>query len=826
MPPGKRFLIAAFLLALGTSTWAAEPKVILGLGSGDAEKYNVEFMQFDRMIPLYAENNIQASLMENAGLCRQDQTEENLYKTFKQYHVIAFSTSFVGVYRLDDQFRKRAAVVGKALARYVQEGGGLFLDPLPVLYPGSDDEKYWNLVFAPFGLEILHEGVFDKTRAFQGKTLGTTTFWFTRNIQTHPVTEGVSGLCLPLHGYGTFPGLVAMKYSPEWEILVWGEKEAKSYRSGADNNINIEIEGTYTSAPPVLAVRTFGKGRVACYPISSLFTGGNYGNPLWAHVVETKGDPDFGRPSHSMKMQMNAYRWLAAPAMTIPEFGTYRPGPYKPVVFPASVDWSKPQLALTPEQIAATRGVRAVVGAHTAYTDGKGTVAQYVQAAKDAGLACIVFADPLEKLTPKTLESLKADCAKASKAGDFYACPGIEFTDGIGNRWAFWGEKVVFPDASFQSGKFTHVQWDGKKVNHYGQYITACGYVGSALLDYQQLRKNGAHPENLWWFYHYLPLVYDHGKLIADNYNDYLFGLRDMRWAAIASFTRITDPAEVAQAANLCYTGYNSLPNAKAALNTRCACWGIAPEQYVSQGPVVVKWTAVNSQRAGDVRYTRGMQRVRLYFAVRSDQGIAEVRVHDADRGIIRRFFGHGEKQLAREFELVHDRQRCPTLEVVDTAGRRAFSIYVWVFCYKSQLFRCGDNLNILGPTAMCWHPDRNEFFTAAKDFRNGSDYCLRGWDTAMAGTGVPTPQAQLYDMITLKETGEYPHQSRQHAVSGRLMDVGVNNSDLQIATMRMTKLSELYDNDKRPTPALATVARDTGDLEYYERIHTIYAPM
>ncbi|MBU4274031.1 MAG: hypothetical protein KKA28_19540, partial [Planctomycetes bacterium] len=113
-----------------------------------------------------------------------------------------------------------------------------------------------------------------------------------------------------------------------------------------------------------------------------------------------------------------------------------------------------------------------------------------------------------------------------------------------------------------------------------------------------------------------------------------------------------------------------------------------------------------------------------------------------------------------------------------------------------------------------------------AKDFRNGSDYCLRGWDTAMAGTGVPTPQAQLYDMITLKETGEYPHQSRQHAVSGRLMDVGVNNSDLQIATMRMTKLSELYDNDKRPTPALATVARDTGDLEYYERIHTIYAPM
>jgi hypothetical protein len=456
-------------------------------------------------------------------------------------------------------------------------------------------------------------------------------------------------------------------------------------------------------------------------------------------------------------------------------------------------------------------------------------VADYVQAAKAAGLSFIVFADPLEKLTEAKLGRLKADCAQASKGGDFYACPGIEFTDGIGNRWTSWGESLVWPEASFRSGTFTHVQWDGERVHHYGKFAAACQFPGSALLDYKELRRYGAHPENLWWFYHYLPLVYEKDRLIADNRSEYLFGLRDMRWAAVASFTRVRAPADVAAAAAACFTGMKDLPSAKAALNTRCvASWAATQAgQYVSQGPIVVAWGATNSQMESNWRYTQGAQRVRLHFAVRSDAGIAEVKVLDADRGPIRRFLGRGAKELSRDFEMVHDQQHYLTLEVVDTAGRKAISQDVLVYCYKGGLFRCGDNLNILGPTAMCWHPDRNEFFNAAKDFRNGSDYCLRGWDTASATLGVATPQAQLWDMINLKEAkGWYPEHSRLGTIVGRLMDVGVNSHSLQIATMRMTRLSESFDNDKRPTPALATIARDVADLEFFDRIHTLYAPM
>ncbi len=827
------FGVAALVLGVcGSPVAAAEtapvPLVVLGSCRDDAAKYNAEFLRYHPTVPFYKKGGVQATLIESrmllGTLSGRELTAEQIYEALKPCHAVAFATSHEGVFKLDEKWRRRAGAVGQALTRYVSEGGGLLIQPQPVRYPGSDDELFWNLVFEPLGLTLLHEGLFDKTRSFEGQTLTAATFWRTRNIKPHPVTEGVAGLCLPLHDFFAGPGVVAMRYAPEWEILVRGEREAASYRSGSDNRLHLDLPGTAGEAPPVVAVRAFGKGRVVCYPLAALFTGMNFGNALWSHIVESRGDVASGFPSDSMKLMLNACRWLAEPALANPALGTYQPEPYQRVAAAPSLNLSQPVLALTPAQADAAKGVRVVMGAHSAYTDGRGSVAQYAAAAKAAGLAGIVFADPLERLTPVTFAKLKADCAAASEDASFYACPGIEFTDGAGNRWFFWGEKLVWPSDTLVSGRYTHVQWDGRKVNHYGHYNDACGLPGSALLDYRQLRANGSHPENLWWFWHYAPLVYDNGECVADNYSEYLFGLRDLRAASLVSFTRLRDPAEVAAAARLCFTGFRDQAHVRAGLNTRGQG---GKGQFVSQGPVVNAWRALNAQMDVNWRQTRGAQRVRLYFAVTSDVGIADVRVYDADRGALRRFDGKGAPRLEREFELVHDQQHYLALEVIDTAGRRALADDIRLYCYKSGLFRCGDNLNILGPTAMCWHPDRNQFFNAAKDFRNGSDYALRGWDTSSPSLGVPTPAAWLWDMITIREAGgEYPHLSREHAISGRLMDVGINNYDIQIATMRMSKLSEPFDDAARPTPSMASVARDVGDIAYYERTHTLYAPM
>ena len=212
-----------------------------------------------------------------------------------------------------------------------------------------------------------------------------------------------------------------------------------------------------------------------------------------------------------------------------------------------------------------------------------------VKPGADPKLRATFVAEPLELLTAEKLAQLKADCAVASRAADFYACPGIEFTDGLGNRWAFWGEKLVYPEASF-AGPYNRGQsfplWDGKRVLQYGKYAEMCSFPPSALLDYRELRAHGAHPENLWWFFDYLPLVYDHGRLVADNHAEFLFGLRDLRWAALNSFTRITAPAEVAGAAATLFTSFRDVAGAREALNTRCGPYFSAyrARQSVSQG--------------------------------------------------------------------------------------------------------------------------------------------------------------------------------------------------------------------------------------------------
>jgi hypothetical protein len=804
---------------------------VLGVSLRDAAKYNTEFLRYSRMLPVYQKHGVSASLVEETGFYHAGSSGEKLFQLLKQYHVVHLATTEEGVQKLTPQLIAHAKIAGAALARFVRDGGGLFLQPRSVRYPGDDDERYWNMVLEPLGCEILHEGNYDKTRTFEGTPLagvvGKLHYWFTTSIKPHPTTEGLRCLYLPLHDYGSWPGLTAMRYSADWEIIVSGEKEARSYKSGIPgdpNELNLAVEGTYATAPPVAAVRQFGKGRVLCLPLSPLHTGMNYGNPLWQHIVETKGDAKLGQPSDTLKLQMQAYRWLAASARQANGFGTVQIPPYKPVEFPPSVEWDSPRFPAG--ELPA--GIRGICGAHTSLTDGKGTVADYITAAKAAGLSVVVFAEPLEKLTAESLGKLKADCVAAS-GPEFYACPGIEFSDGLGNRWAFWGEKIVYPDANFgdpyhREKKFT--LWDGQRILYYGKYAELCSFPPSALLDYKQFRANGSHPENLWWFYHYFPLVFDHGKLIADNYREFLFGLRDLRWAALASFTRVTDPAEVAAAAQTFFTGFRDVSSAKTALNTRCTAYfaAAAAQQYVSQGPRILSWTAFNTQMENNWRYTRGAQRVRLRFAVQSDAGIREVIVHDADEGPIRRFLGQGAKTFAREFELVHDRQHYVTLEVVDAAGRRAFSHYVLVFCYKQGLFRCGDNLNILGATGMLWHPDRNQMFDMARQFHNGENYTLEGWDRG--GALCPMPHANYEDLVYIRGVGPYPHrETLGGVVPGRQMDVKISSYNFQVAEMHMRFLAQGYDTADRPTPALCTIPKDLGENEYFERTHTIYAP-
>ncbi len=815
---------ACSMMQLSAAPSGTETPVRAGIARTDGEKYDAEFSRYGKEAAFYKEQGIDAALFDYNDFCHTDIAPADLYTKLKRFQVIVLPTHEESVYKLTDQFRQRAENVAKGLEKYVSEGGGLVIQPRSVRYANDEDEKYWNLVFGRFGLKILHEGVFDTTNQAEVEIKPglKQKFFHTGNIQDNPATSGVKSLWLPLNSYYPNAGTPAMEYSPDWTVLAKGEKSAKSYKSHEQQNIvDLAKEGTYASEPPIVAIRSLGKGRIVCVPVDPIHTGINLGNPSWSHIVENKGDAKSGSASDMMTLMANVIRWAAEPALGNPELGKSVRQPYAPITFPESCAWNPFRNA-----------EKGVIGAHSSYSDGEGTVAKFVEAAKAADLSFVVFTDPLELLTPEKLKSLMADCAKASN-GSFYACPGIEFTDGSGVRWIFFGEKVKWPEESFKGhyggGDFAYPQWDGKVVRHFGKYIEQCNYCPSAVVSYKLLRECGAVPENMWWFYNVIPYAYDGGELIADNFQEWLFALRDLRLVSPVSFTRVKSPTRLADAARLGSTAMKNLPSVRKALNTRCTPYWAAKDatQFTSfgGGVEVLEWEAINDQMEENWQRTRGAQRTKLKFTVRSPNGIKDVVVHDANYGVIRRFAStKGEEFFSREFELTQDKQHYLTLVATDLKGGKAVSSFIFVYCYKQGLYRCGDNLNILGPLGMYWHPDRNQDFHLFKDFRNAELMSVQGWDRG--GPDCPVPSGLLCDWVNIKGVGEFPAPSARDRMLGKRMDVRLGSHNLQIAGMRMDSLVERFDNENRPGPSFASIARKLDDNEYFTRTTRMVAPM
>ena len=692
-------------------------------------------------------------------------------------------------------------------------------------YPGDKDQDYANLILQGLGVEMLHEGVFDRERRFTAPIASIFPpegfFWTENIVKGHAATEGVRRLCLPQYHNGATPGVVALKLSSQWQVLVRGEASAQSYAVTREHVVDYRQVGTFRTAPPIVAVRSFGRGRVMALSVPARSVHANYGVPGWNMIVETAGDRTANRPSDGARLVLNGLQWLAETSRDNPALGTFRSGKIAAVEFRKSIDWDKQQFP------APTKGVRGVLGARTALSDGTGTVAEYAAAAKEAGLSFVVFNESLEKMTPEKLDRLKVQCKQASTA-DFYACPGVEFTDDLANRWAIWSDRIVFPQRSFRRayGETSEkrpelVQWDGRVMHNPGQYWEYCGFLPNMLLTYSNLRARKAHPANMWWFYRVPPFVYDRGRLVEDQFSEWLYALRDVRHLNVASYTRVYAPAQISAAAAVCATGGRDLASVRDWLNTRGGNFGHSAGAYVTGGPSIEQWAAINTQHDFPLE-VRGGQRVRCRFQVSSAEGIREVQVHNADYGVVRRYLANGPATFAREFELVHDRDHALTLEVTDGKGRKAVSDKVFLFCYKTSLLRCGDNLNFLDGVALCWHPDRNEMMPLAQGYQGTPVESIRGYDTAAALTNQTTLNTWAVDSITTEELKQYP-PGRTHGILRKVLDVALPGNDVKICDMTMGPLVEPYDSMTRDTPARTSVPAVVEENQLFSRVHRSY---
>ena len=811
-------------LAMAISLVAAAKDPVVGFLMVDADRYFAEERDsYPYAARVLSKNGFGFGLAEWQRFFGEQASETGTLDLLRQFNVMVIDTPFDNsIMDLGPGRQRSAAAARQALEKYLNEGGSALLILQAVRYPGDKDQDYANLVLQGLGLEMLHEGVFDLKQSFAAPIASIFPpegFFSTDNVtKGHPVTEGVARLCLPQHHNGKTPGVVALKLSPEWQVLVRGDESAQSYVVTREHVTDYGQPGTYKSAPPVVAVRAFGKGRVMAFSVPARSVHANYGVPGWNMIVEATGNEAAKLPSDGARLVLNGLKWLAETTRDNPALGTFKTDAVTAVQFPASVDWDKSEFP------APVKGVRGILGVRTALSDGTGTVAEAVAAGKAAGLSFLVFNEALEKLTSEKLEQLKAECRQASTA-DFYACPGVEFRDDLGDRWAIWGDRVVFPQAKFNRayGETTAarpelLQWDGQVVHNPGQYWEYCAYAPNMLLTYRNLRAKNAHPANMWWFYRVPPYVYDGTKLVEDQFAEWLFALRDARLVNAASYTRVRAPAEIAPAAAVWATGGRDLATMRDWLNTRCGNFAHPASPYVTGGPTVEQWAAINQQH--DLPFSvRGKQRARCRFQVSSATGIREVIVHAADYGVVRRFVANGATTFSQEFELAHDRDHALVLEVIDREGRKAISDKVLLFCYKTSLLRCADNLNFLNGCALCWHPDRNEMMPLAQSYQGLPVESMRGYDSAAALTRQVTLFPSAFDAIQTGELKQYPLHGNPGQLR-KILDIVLPGNDVKICEMTMGPIVESFDTVARDTPARTSVPAVVEENRLFSRVH------
>ena len=170
---------------------------------------------------------------------------------------------YPGTRVLDDRF-------GTLLRDFIERGGGFLLLPGPSYYGVQDFPVHLNPWLEPLGARLLREPPYDPLnqkvihRVLGYRYLGT------QNLAAHPVTEGVPQLWLPLDFSDHYLATHTMVVDDHWTVLVRGEASCAT-RPFTDLMAGRATSGTYTTAPPILAVRDWGAGRVGIFATSSQY---------------------------------------------------------------------------------------------------------------------------------------------------------------------------------------------------------------------------------------------------------------------------------------------------------------------------------------------------------------------------------------------------------------------------------------------------------------------------------------------------------------------------------------------------------------------------
>lgn len=514
-----------------------------------------------------------------------------------------------------------------------------------------------------------------------------------------PVNEGVREVMTLIWGSttGVEPPM-SVDFGPDWRVVVRG---AETMQGAKETRNDVPLQPWIPQqlagpSPSLMGIRDIGKGRLAVVGIRKHWLFASPPNCPTTEAMLTAGAG--GKPSDWLRVFANTFRWVAEPSMKAGIGGATTPDSVlnPPVTAwepPAVIDWTK--TAPMQNQLQ-TRGL---IGARTALSSGTGTVADYVTAAKSAGLQFIIFLEDSLKMDQSRWDQFVQQCKVASD-GSFLAVPGLTYEDAQGNHHYVFADDVKFPKPSMLLAD--------------GRLATTKSYRTQTFFDYdneylqqQAIRGYWCHKNNQLHFADYklynsfaVFTVDENGNQVDDALNEFLYlqGIGGCQNAVAIEF--MNDPGQVAERAAkgwqvVCHRGIGEL-NGK----WHHGAWSFSGSgsQYLTNGPQILVWDSPNRLCEPRGQWWRpDIWEYRLRLRVASEVGLKTVTLFDGDREVFRRWTPVGAKEFEQELVLANCQQRGFTLVVEDLQGRKAISMSFWNRNLNNEEFFCSDRCNFLG---------------------------------------------------------------------------------------------------------------------------------
>lgn len=623
---------------------------------------------------------------------------------------------------LDDQYRVGAVDVPDwwdvnlpNLREYVEAGGGLLVTSF-FNEAGEALCAALDRMLGPWGAGFKAQQILDPDHIASVEGMGSKIedrllYCYTENVARHPVTEGVRRIYYPVVNlrwddcYTTPPVLL---YDRAWTPVVRAMRGA--YNAKADKQY--QWQEPLGNDDVICAVRSVGRGRVALLSLNSYYTfyrpytqdtslGENHHGRIDG-VVLSGGDGV--TPSDGGRLLENLYRWLAEPGVqaggrgvtprrairfdtkSVLDWDTLvMPPTWRHRPIPANIGgqqyWDEhPDPTITGE----LQYFKALIGVHSAYSDGKGSVAEYAGAAKKAGYSLIAFTETFEKLGgPERWEALRRDCLRNS-SDSFVCLPGIDIADPEGGRYLIFGQPN-YPSKAWLSAD--------------GLYLTANNVMSLGFTTHlAAIARPGSSPHQYRMFKHYqgIPVAtYRGGKQVDDGFEAYAWQVASGSNPAPLAVHEVFSPAEVEVAAR---TGYQQIMPSDTVLHAadyfRCALshfFDCPLRYFISEGPILDTWTIFNKDLG---KPEENRNRYRIALGATSDVPIAEAVWYE--EGVPTQRWTPNAPGFRETLDGYHAVQHHWFMTVTDAQGRRAVSPHLRNVPAR-YIFRCGDRQNWLG---------------------------------------------------------------------------------------------------------------------------------